>query len=116
MKKIQKNALIGAGVIGKVHSRCLADMGKPFTAICDIDKDKAAAMAGDWAPDALIYTDYKQMIDELEPDVIHVCTPHYLHAEMIIYALSKGVKLAFIQDGSAAEESFMSLTLFSETI
>ena len=93
MKKIQKNALIGAGVIGKVHSRCLSDMGKPFTAICDIDKDKAVAMAGDWAPDALIYTDYKQMIDELEPDVIHVCTPHYLHAEMIIYALSKGVNV-----------------------
>lgn len=29
------------------------------------------------------------MIDEGDFDVVHICTPHYLHAEMIVYALKK---------------------------
>ena len=93
MNDTKRIALIGAGVIGKVHAENMAMLGNPFSAICDIVKEKAIFLANKFSADALIYTDYKQMIDELSPEVVHICTPHYLHTEMIIYALSKNINV-----------------------
>lgn len=83
-----KVAVIGLGVIGHVHLEVLAEMQQNVVAICDVDESKFAEF-----PNAKPYTDYKKMIDEMRPDVVHVCTPHYLHAEMVIYALDKGVNV-----------------------
>ncbi len=88
-----KSALIGAGVIGKVHAKNMALLGMPFDAICDINEEKAVSLAELTSPEAKIYTDLKQMINEIEPDVVHICTPHYLHAEQVIYALDKNVNV-----------------------
>ena len=93
MINIEKTALIGAGIIGKVHAQNMAGLGMPFTAICDIDGARAITLAGETSPDALIYKDYKAMIDELRPTSVHICTPHYLHKEMIIYALERDVNV-----------------------
>ena len=43
--KNMKTALIGAGVIGALHARTMAALGRPFDAICDIDEKKAADLA-----------------------------------------------------------------------
>lgn len=83
-----KVAVIGLGVIGRVHMQLLAEMQKNVAAVCDVDESKFAEY-----PEAKGYTDYKRMIDEVRPDVVHVCTPHYLHAEMVVYALDKGVNV-----------------------
>ena len=83
-----KVAVIGLGVIGNVHLEVLAEMEQDVVAVCDVDESKFAK-----CPTAKGYVDYKKMIDEVHPDVVHVCTPHYLHAEMVIYALNKGVNV-----------------------
>ncbi len=83
-----KVAVIGLGVIGHVHLEVLAEMQQNVVAICDVDESKFAEF-----PNAKSYIDYKKMIDEIQPDVVHVCTPHYLHAEMVVYALDKGVNV-----------------------
>ena len=87
-----KTALVGAGIIGNVHAQCMSTLETPFGAICDIDTKKAEALLL-YSPDAKIYGNFEQMIAEYEPDVIHICTPHYLHAEMIIYALSRDINV-----------------------
>jgi predicted dehydrogenase len=33
------------------------------------------------------------MLDTEKPDIVHVCTPHYLHAEMAIYALERNINV-----------------------
>ena len=33
------------------------------------------------------------MLDEVKPDVVHVCTPHYLHCEMILAALERNINV-----------------------
>ena len=33
------------------------------------------------------------MLDKEKPDVVHICTPHYLHAEMAIYALERDINV-----------------------
>lgn len=46
--------------------------------VCDIKEDRANAAGKKY--NAKVYTDYKKMITELKPDIVHVCVPHYLHS------------------------------------
>lgn len=79
-------AVIGVGVIGSLHAGILSEKNI-LAAVCDTDENKLKKYA---CPG---YTDYKTMIDAVKPDCVHICTPHYLHAEMIIYALGAGVNV-----------------------
>lgn len=80
-------AVIGVGNIGTLHAKILSDSGL-LCGVCDIDEKRLSAYK-----DLPCYTDYKAMIDELRPDAVHICTPHYLHAEMVVYALDRGVNV-----------------------
>ena len=86
-----RTAVIGLGVIGKVHAGVLADQGKEIAALCDVDPAAAEHVRQTYAPDALVYTDWRRMLDEVRPDVLHICTPHYLHAEMVIECLGRNI-------------------------
>lgn len=86
-------AIIGAGSIGKVHAEVLSLLGFEISAICDIDSQAAEELRAEFAKDASIYTDWQTMLDDLKPDIVHICTPHYLHAPMIIEALDRGINV-----------------------
>lgn len=83
-----KSAIIGLGVIGKVHYDTLKNQGENIVAICDIDESKLASFDAQRK-----YTDYKRMIEDGGIDVVHICTPHYLHADMSIFALEHDVNV-----------------------
>ena len=83
-----KIALIGVGIIGKVHLNVIRDMNETLVGVCDIDYSKLSEFS-----ENLRFTDYKKMIDITKPDIIHICTPHYLHREMIIYALTNNINV-----------------------
>lgn len=83
-----KSAIIGLGVIGKVHFDVLKSQNADIVALCDIDESALEKYDG-----VNKYTDYKKMLDCEHIDVVHICTPHYLHAEMAIYALGKNVNV-----------------------
>ena len=83
-----KTVVIGVGVIGNVHMEILLDQGITPVAICDVDESKTAKF-----PQIKAYTDYKEMLDREKPDIVHVCTPHYLHAEMAVYALERNINV-----------------------
>lgn len=82
-----RGAVIGVGVIGSVHAAILKERGE-LCAVCDIDASKLKKYA-----DIPVYTDFKTMMMVEKPDVVHICTPHYLHAEMIIFALSHDINV-----------------------
>ncbi len=83
-----KTAIIGMGVISKVHRRVLSEQNKNIVAVCDVKAEKASIL-----PNVPFYTDYKEMLEKEKPDVVHICTPHYLHAEMVIYALKHNINV-----------------------
>ncbi len=83
-----KSAIIGLGVIGKVHYDVLKSQNADIVALCDIDESVLEKYDG-----VKKYTDYKMMLDSEDIDVVHICTPHYLHADMAIYALNKNVNV-----------------------
>ncbi|MBQ3505266.1 MAG: Gfo/Idh/MocA family oxidoreductase [Clostridia bacterium] len=81
-----KTAVIGLGTIGKVHIAVLKDLNAEIAAVCDCDIKKLENFA-----QYKCYTDYVKMLDETQPNAVHICTPHYLHTEMIIAALERDI-------------------------
>lgn len=61
-----------------------------IVAICDINEAKLEQMAQRY-PDAHLYRDFKEMIDNEELDAVDICTPNSIHSVAAVYALEKGI-------------------------
>lgn len=81
-------AVIGLGVIGNVHIKVIKETENELVAVCDTNTEKLLAF-----PNVERYTDYIKMLDEAKPDIVHICTPHYLHTQMIIEALKRDINV-----------------------
>ena len=86
-----KIAIIGLGSIGSVHANVLSLLNTPAAALCDLLPHRSERIREKYAPNAAIYTDWREMLSDFRPDVVHICTPHDLHAEMIIEALGQNI-------------------------
>lgn len=90
--KTFRAAIVGCGAIFTMHAASLAVIeNTSLVAVCDIDEQRAKKRAEEFGCN--YYTDYRQMLEIEKPDVLHICTPHYLHAPIAIYALNKGVNV-----------------------
>lgn len=89
-----RTAIVGCGAIANTHAGNLAKMHNVvISAVCDILPERANKIKETYALDALVFDDYKKMLDEVKPDVLHVCTPHYLHSEMAVEALKRNINV-----------------------
>jgi len=88
-----KTGVIGIGAIAGVHLAVLEKMGADVVALCDIDTEKCHAANEKFGFSARVYSSYIEMLDKEELDIVHICTPHYLHAEMICHALKKNINV-----------------------
>lgn len=86
-------AIIGCGTISRTHADVIKHLGAELVAVCDSDKARAENLRDFFGLPCGVYTDYKLMLDTEKPDAVHVCTPHYRHAEMIVYALNRGINV-----------------------
>ncbi len=87
--RVYKAAIIGCGVIHSLHADALANYPHAeLKAVVDIDSKKSETMARRYGCKAL--TDYRDALADPEIDVVHICTPHYLHAPMAIEAMKAG--------------------------
>lgn len=103
-KRVLRAAIIGCGAISKNHTAVLADADyAEIVAFCDIQPEKAEVRRA-LAPDARIYTDWKEMLDVEKPDVVHICTPHDLHAEMACECLARGIHVYLEKPIAISEE------------
>ncbi len=69
-------AVIGVGGMGKGH---LKYAGTRVAAVCDVDRNhlkEAAALAGG---DVKMFTDYREVIQLPEVDIVHIATPPHWH-------------------------------------
>lgn len=90
MKHNLTTAIIGCGGISSVHiSSILGGELSKITAICDTNGERLIS-ASLRIPEVATYSDYRDMLGARRADVVHICTPHYLHAEMAMYAMETG--------------------------
>ncbi len=86
-----KSVIIGCGVISYTHLDVMKKLGRDVAAVCDIDYNAAVTQRDAFCPNAKIYTDYMEMLDKEQPDVVHILTPHYLHADMVCEVLGRNM-------------------------
>lgn len=85
-----KNAcIVGYGAIGPAHARAIEKTeNAKLYAVCDINPLKNQLCQQTY--NVKTYTDFYQMLEDKNIDNVHICTPHYLHYEMITAALKAG--------------------------
>ncbi len=89
MKKL-KVGLIGTGLIGKQHAESIMRIpGLELVAIVEPNKAVLEQQKAFFGVNA--YADYREMIENEKPDVIHNCTPNTAHYEINKYALERGI-------------------------
>ncbi|MCF0229593.1 MAG: Gfo/Idh/MocA family oxidoreductase [Parasporobacterium sp.] len=97
MKKMNVG-VVGAGFMGKAHCVALSNMPKlfpdapylpVFKTVCDIDPEIAVDFCVRFGFKGFC-TDYMDIINDPEIDIVAVCTPNDSHAEIAIAALEAG--------------------------
>jgi predicted dehydrogenase len=112
-------AIVGTGGISRIHGWRLQDLGSTVVGVCGRDVTKAHSVANDLRPagrsaesgghistgvpvDA--FDDLRAMLDQTKPDVLHVCSPHGLHAAHAIEAVKRGIHV-IIEKPLATDEA-----------
>ena len=100
-----KIAIVGCGGIAKVHARCINNNGEhKLVAVADKYLEKAKVFAEEFG--GVPYASLEEMLDQEQIDVLHICTPHYLHAPMAEYALKKNVHVFMEKPAAITQEEF----------
>ncbi|MDD3242238.1 MAG: Gfo/Idh/MocA family oxidoreductase [Eubacteriales bacterium] len=93
MDRIVRIGIIGCGGIanGK-HMPALHTLPNvQLVAFCDLIEERAQKAAAEYgAPDAKVYTNYHDLLQDDSIEVVHVCTPNRSHAEISIAAMEAG--------------------------
>lgn len=88
MTKI-KIGIVGCGNIGKRHAAVIhKEERAELVGICDTQLDKTHPLAELY--DVPYWGNYQLFLNEIKADIISICTPHDLHAQMAVDALNKG--------------------------
>ena len=84
--------LVGCGDISPMHLDAItADPDVTLVGVTDVDEGARTAAATAYGGTAFASLD--ELLDVGRLDVLHVCTPHYLHAPMAEQALAAGVNV-----------------------
>jgi predicted dehydrogenase len=85
-----KAAVFGTGFVGRVHLEGIRRLGfVQVYAIGESQKEKARRLAEEFHVEKAA-SDYHQILDDPEVDVVHVCTPNALHFPMVKDSLLAG--------------------------
>ncbi len=100
--------IIGCGIIAPVHLKAInsIDNGNIY-GVCDTDKERAEKYAKEY--DAKAFYSFDDVLDDENVDVIHICTPHHLHVDMAIKAISKGKHIVLEKPCAINNEEFEKL-------
>lgn len=83
-------AIVGCGNVSRMHFEALNENKNTLlVACCDNVPEKADKMAEKYNIKA--YYSFEEMLSDAQLDVLHICTPHYLHAPMAMSAMEKGI-------------------------
>ncbi|QTM99014.1 gfo/Idh/MocA family oxidoreductase [Sediminibacillus dalangtanensis] len=82
--------VVGCGRVAGVHTEAIAEADHAnLYALCDIDHNRIRKYADHYQVEN-VYTDFEAMLRNPAVDVVNICTPHGLHAEMAVRAMEAG--------------------------
>ena len=75
--------IVGCGAISGVHAEAIKKSENAcLYAVCDTDAEKMKRY------NVRHYSDYNAVLEDNDIDSVHICTPHYLHYDMIKQAIA----------------------------
>jgi predicted dehydrogenase len=77
--------IIGAGVIASVHAKAIRNSGHELSAIASSSLESAEAAATKLNINT-VFSSWQELVASPDIDVVHICTPNHLHAEIVIAA------------------------------
>lgn len=96
-----KAALVGVGGISGAHIPAWDAMEDvSLEAICDVRPEQMDPYRGT----KRCYTDWEEMLDREKPDILDVCLPTFLHADVSAAALERGIHVICEKPVSLKEE------------
>lgn len=94
-EETMRYALIGCGRIATNHIMAVLNNHLEFTAICDLESSKMEGLLkkhGLEKDDSIKrYTDYREMIEENELDLVAIATESGSHAEIALFCIDRGI-------------------------
>lgn len=85
-------AIVGTGGIAAIHARDLSTLPDRarIVAAVDVDAGRLAGFCDQWDVPGR-YADLEDLLADRKPDLIHLCTPPFLHVRQATAALRSGV-------------------------
>ncbi len=89
-KKTWRVAFIGTGMVVQwSHIPSFRRLRSGGVAVCDVNEERVRSVAKDTGiPQA--FTDYREMLEKVQPDITVVATPNIFHKPMTLAALEAG--------------------------
>ncbi len=87
---VLKAAVIGVGMMGRNHARIYGQVEDSCLVAVADSSPKALDLVAR-AYNAHVYTDYRQMLDQEKPDLVSIAVPTWLHREVAMEAIRRGV-------------------------
>ena len=89
MSDVLRFGLVGCGRVAPRHAESLLSLpGAQLVAVADVRETRAARFAAQYQ--AAAHTDYRALLARQDVDVVSICTPSGLHAQMAIEAMQAG--------------------------
>ena len=81
--------LVGCGRVAPRHAQSISELPESrLVAVADIIQSRANKFAQDYGAKA--YLDYRRMLEREDIDVVNICTPSGMHAQLAIDAMQAG--------------------------
>ncbi|HZK38998.1 MAG TPA: Gfo/Idh/MocA family oxidoreductase [Clostridia bacterium] len=108
-----KISLVGCGGISGAHIHAIQDNSEAqLISVADIKIERANKVAAQTG--AVPYASLDAMLDAEKPDVLHICTPHYLHTSMALDALDRGIHVLIEKPCSVSLQELKALRAAQE--
>lgn len=104
-KNMKRVCIVGCGNISGNHRNAINNTENAVLyAACDIDQKRLETAEKEWG--VIGYNNFADAINDKNIDSIHICTPHYLHFEMIAAALAAGKQVVCEKPVTMTKEEF----------
>lgn len=103
--------IAGCGAIGAIHAIALQkELKAELCAFADINIERAEKFNSLYAGGkAAAYSSLDEMLNHHQLDVIHICTPHYLHVPMAVQILKQGLHVFMEKPPAISRVQFQEL-------